>query len=176
MLYLYHRVPKNMQGNVLYPLNLLKEKYPDIYAKEVSKYDNRKHLLEVKIPLLNCVWNDVLHFSAVHPSHIKEALIAGGKDADFTLSCYQVDPKMLSSENTVVYLYNQGSATNPSNKKVFIPYNPNDIGKFAVMPEGTKRYYKESITQGKKTLLFHLIPHILYRETLSIVGLPIITV
>ncbi len=67
MIYLYHSVPKNLQGNILYPLNTLKEKHPEIYEQQVSKYVGREHMTQQRIPILDCLWNDVLHFSAVNP-------------------------------------------------------------------------------------------------------------
>ncbi len=30
--------------------------------------------MEQRIPILNCLWNDVLHFSPVHPAKIKQAM------------------------------------------------------------------------------------------------------
>ncbi|MBK8551651.1 MAG: hypothetical protein IPL53_11555 [Ignavibacteria bacterium] len=70
MNYLYHRVPKNLRGNVLYPLNTLKEIHPDLYEQQASKYAGREHITCQIIPILNCLWNDVLHFSAVNPEEI----------------------------------------------------------------------------------------------------------
>jgi len=68
-------VPKKMKGKILYPLNVLKKKYPTLYKKEVQKYDGRKKVLQGKIPSpFNCLWNDVLHFSPVEPSKVMNAL------------------------------------------------------------------------------------------------------
>ena len=41
MNYIYHRVPKEMRGEVLFPLNTLKETEPDLYEKESAKYVGR---------------------------------------------------------------------------------------------------------------------------------------
>ena len=71
MIYLYHSVPKNLEGSILYPLNTLKGKHPDIYEQQVSKYVGREHIKEQRIPILDCLWNDVLHFSAVNPKEVK---------------------------------------------------------------------------------------------------------
>ena len=38
MEFLYHRVPVNMEGSILYPLNQLKNLHPDIYVEHVKKY------------------------------------------------------------------------------------------------------------------------------------------
>ena len=70
MEYLYHRVPKNMSGTVLYPLNVLKKTHPGIYDEHVKKYSDREHLLTTEVPPLHCLWNDVLHFTAVAPQEL----------------------------------------------------------------------------------------------------------
>lgn len=85
MNYLYHWVPKDLQGDTLFPLNTLKEKYPDLYKKEASKYVGREQIMQDVLPILNCLWNDVLHFSAVHPSLVKEALFESGRTKPFEL-------------------------------------------------------------------------------------------
>jgi hypothetical protein len=78
--YLYHRVPKDMRGNTLHPLNQLKKVSPDIYAQKVKKYEGRLEILERKIPALDCLWNDVLHLTAVHPTVLNAAFESVGKN------------------------------------------------------------------------------------------------
>jgi hypothetical protein len=56
---LYHRVPDALIGSILYPLNQLKTIYPDLYAREVSRYDSRKRVLQMRIPLLDCLWKRI---------------------------------------------------------------------------------------------------------------------
>ena len=103
MMYLYHLVPENMQGNTLYPLNLLKGKYSDAHEKELRKYDNdREDLPKRIIPILNCLWSDVLFFAVIHPIELKKALVEAGIKRK--MSFYQVNPKAINPDNTVVYL------------------------------------------------------------------------
>ncbi|OGH69242.1 MAG: hypothetical protein A2754_04190 [Candidatus Magasanikbacteria bacterium RIFCSPHIGHO2_01_FULL_47_8] len=176
MNYLYHSKPKDLKGNILYPLNFLKEKHPDIYENQVKKYTGREHITQQRIPTLNCLWNDVLHFSAVHPKEIKEALIQAGRTDDFTMEYYQVDPKILDLANTTVYLYAHQDLKDKMNEGNFAPYNPEELAQFSSMPQSTKDYYKEMIAKGERPLLYHGIPHILYKGNLDLTGIPIITV
>lgn len=76
--YLYHKVPPDFVGPILYPLNRLKQRLPDVYARQVKKYQGREAVLKRRIPHLNCLWNDVLHFSPVHPTQCRAALQAAG--------------------------------------------------------------------------------------------------
>src|SRR3989344_4084115 len=169
-MYLYHRVPKNLQGCFLYPLNELKEKYPVVYAYEVQKYAGRKQLLNRRIPLLNCLWNDVLHFSAAHPKEIKQALADAGDSSGFTTTYFQIDPKSIDCKNTVIYLYSLPLREGKFDPDDFIAYDPEKLVKLSLMPQQTKEYYKEMINKDKKTLLYHKIPHILFRGSLDTSG------
>lgn len=169
-------VPKQMYGTVLYPLNSVKEEHPDIYEQQVSKYVGREHITQQKIPILDCLWNDVLHFSAVNPKVIKQALIEAGRNPDFTMSYYQVDPKLIEPKNAIVYLYVHADKRHKMNEENFVPYNPDEVKKFSSMPQATTDYYNEMIGNGERPLLYHKIPHILYKGTLDITDLPVISV
>ncbi len=71
MEYLYHRVPPHMEGTILYPLNQLKDIHPKLYAQEVKKYEGRERLLLAEVQPLHCLWNDVLHMTAVSPDEVR---------------------------------------------------------------------------------------------------------
>ncbi|MEO8666216.1 MAG: hypothetical protein ABI462_12050 [Ignavibacteria bacterium] len=176
MNYLFHMVPKNIRGNVLYPLNTLKEIYPDIYEQRIKNYAGRESLMLHRIPVLDCLWNDVLHFSAVDPKEVKQALIEAGRDPDFSMTCYQVDPELFATENTIIYLYAHDKVEDKLNRENFTAYDPDDVSKYSPMPQATKDYYKEIIVEGGRPLLFHRVPHILYKGILDIKNLPLITV
>ncbi|TOO19743.1 hypothetical protein CGH40_24485, partial [Vibrio parahaemolyticus] len=77
-MYLYHRVPVNLQGNMLFPLNELKQVHDNLYQFHVKKYRDREGALERRVLPLDCLWNDVLHLSPIHPHKIKKALIEQG--------------------------------------------------------------------------------------------------
>lgn len=176
MNYLYHRVPKNLQGNILYPLNTLKDMHPDIYQEHYAKYLGREDLTNRKIPILNCLWNDVLHFSPVHPKEIKKALIEAGRTADFEMTCYEIDPRVLDLGNTIAYVYNPENKINNPNPNSFLAFDVTQLVKYSVMPEKNKQYYKQMISEGKKPLLYPWVTHILYKGSLDISSLPIVTV
>ncbi len=167
MTHLYHRVPEEMRGDILYPLNILKDREPDLYTKEVAKYVGREYLLLDKIPTLDCLWNDVLHFTAVHPTEIKKALVEAGRSKPFNEEFFEIDPRLLNSKNTVVYLYQHQDRKDKLKEANFASYNPEQLGPYAVIPPATKEYYKEMFSQGKRPLTFHRIPHILFKGSLE---------
>jgi hypothetical protein len=175
MYYLYHKVPKELEGNILYPLNQLKTILPHTFEKELEKYKGREALLQVEIPFLNCFWNDVLHLTAVPPIEVKSALIKAGQTPDFEMNYFQIDPKMLTAEKAIVYLYTQKSFQDISEEKNFKPYAPTEVYKYSQMPQKTTEYYKQLIDQRKRPLLYHLIPHILYQGSINTENLRIVT-
>lgn len=68
--YIYHLVPKGMIGETLIPLSDLKIELPELYTKEIRKYDDhpqRKLLPKRILKKLNCPQEEVLHFSPIHP-------------------------------------------------------------------------------------------------------------
>ena len=73
-------VPKGFDGERLYPLNQLKMLNPEVAAEHAKKYANRKALPERRIPPLDCLWNDVLMFSPVHPAEIMQTFRKAGYD------------------------------------------------------------------------------------------------
>lgn len=179
--YLYHMVPFNketgeidMRGKVLHPGNTLKVLHPDLYVSKHAKYDDRQHVVEQFIPTLEAAWNDVLHFTPIHPDELKKALIEAGAEPR-EMKFYQVDPALLDPKLTTIYLYQEKSKEDKMGEESFAEYDPDKLHEYASLPEETKQYYKEMIEQGRKPLLFVGVPHILHKGSLDISGLEVIT-
>ena len=118
----------------------------------------------------------LLRFSAVDPKEIKQALIEAGRDPDFSLHCYRIDPASIDPKNAIVYLFAHADGKDEMGAENFVPYDPNEMAGFSVMPQATKDYYKEAIAKGERPLRYYRIPHILYKGILDITGLSIVTV
>jgi hypothetical protein len=176
MNYLYHRVHQDMRGDILYPLNLLKDKFPDIYTEKKQKYDGREHLLDIQVTPLNCLWNDVLHFSPIHPKDLKEALLESGRKKEFNMQFYQIDDDSLESEKTTIYLYPNIIKNFKVFSEDFTEYSPSKISECSSIPDKTKQYYRETYQQDGKPFLYAGIPHVLYKGTLDISNAPIVSV
>lgn len=158
-------VPKDMKGAILYPLNTLKDIHPQLYESYVKKYEGRTELMDRRIEKLDCKWNDVLHCSALNPSIVVEALRKLGKDIH--LNYFEIDAEKLDPKYTLIYLYTPRPFGTPPPESDFIEYNPQDVEKYAYLPEETIQYYKEMIEVGKNPLAFHLVPHILYKGVID---------
>lgn len=174
MEYLYHRVPKNMSGTVLYPLNVLKETHPEIYNDQVKKYEGREKLLTTEVPPLNCLWNDVLHFTAVSPQELKNNLAKADIHID-PISWFKIPISMIEGEKSIAFTYRRDQDLVP-NFKEYEPFDPKRIEIYRVVPEETIEYYKQKKDDGNRPLLFHLVPHVLFKGNIDTKGLEIVTV
>ncbi|MBU2103488.1 hypothetical protein KKD81_02500 [Patescibacteria group bacterium] len=173
--YLYHMVPEDLEGTTLYPLNQLKEIHPELYEKKAGKYADRAHIMEQYIPTLEAAWNDVLHLTAVHPQELKKALEEAGLETK-TMKFFQVDPELLGSENTIIYLNTDKNSSDKMSTGNFSGFVPEELKPYSELPESTKLYYKEKALKGERHLLFVGIPHILYKGSIDTANLPVITV
>jgi len=164
-----------MRGTVLYPLNQLKEIYPDAYDEYVKKYVGREHLLETRIPILNCLWNDVLHFTAVHPETLYKNLKEAGFDADEIVSkkWFKVPIDLLEQDKTISCLYRRDISVIPRARD-FQQFDPNKMDLYATVPKETLDYYKKQWSKGERPLFFHRVPHILFKGTIDTKNLEII--
>ena len=153
-----------MQGSILFPLNELKEIFPDVFAKAMKKYSWREKLLDQHIAPLDCLWNDVIHLSPVHPAKLKHAMQKAGRPMNFDWKFYEIDASLLDPTKTVVYI---GSPSDMIETD-FFAFDPNDLEKYSTVPEATKVYYKRIADRGERPLTFHLIPHILFRGSIDI--------
>ena len=181
MSYLYHRKTLGLEGNILYPLNELKTLKPHIYEKAVRKYKGREILLTRKVPILDCLWNDVLHFSPVHPAKIfaKFDEMIGGKFLEKPLQFFEVNPTAMgfNADNAVIYLHTprkKGDFTIP--KSDFIPFNTELLADYQEIPKATIAHYQETIPNKKQAWLYLFVPHILYKGTLEVEKLKVIEV
>ena len=165
MKYVYHKVPIGMQGNIIYPLNTLKKAYPKLYQQQLRKYEGRGKVMKQLIPGLNCLWNDVVHLTAVSPNKIKKIFNNYGEAFEWRF--YKIPLKDLELNKTIVYLYNDKPRETLSSGN-FKKLIESDFQKYSEIPIETVRYYKDMFDQRKKPLVFHRIPHIFYRGVLDI--------
>lgn len=180
MTFVYHLMPKQLEGNVLYPLNQLKTLYPSLYEQQRQKYLGREEMMERKIPLLqNCFWNDVLFFTSVHPSAIKHGFLSVGKTWK-TLKWGQIDIQKgyFSADNTVVYYPDVsreiGNFTLQPDR--FSLFEPARIITTYELPQVTIAYYRECVTNQTTIFAWRGLPHILYRGSISIDDIEVIEV
>jgi hypothetical protein len=183
--YVYHRVPPDLRGRVLYPLNELKGRFPDLYERLQENYATRGDIAALRIPPLgNCLWNDVLHLSPIHPARIQSALAEAGHDLPAPWRrFFQIDARLLDQASTVVYgpreAYWSGHFDiEKASAEVgldCVPFSPELLRGLGEVPEATRDYYAHVTAEaaagasraGSFPAIFLHTPHVLYKGQLD---------
>lgn len=164
--YLYHMVPKEMKGSFLYPLNEYKYTDPDLYEANIKKYEWREYLLQTKIELFDCLWNDVVFLSPVHPAEISEEQKTAWFPKKRIKKWFKIPVSMLDSDKLgVVY-----------NIRNYTALTDDLLDRIAHLPEKTKAYYKECFAVWKRPLILGNAPHVLYKGSIDTTDVEIIEI
>lgn len=166
----YHAVPENMQGSVLYPRNQLAKLYPELAAEYTAAYAGREEVASQHIPTLGCNWGDVLFLSPVHPQLVIDTMRDHGAPVDFKLEAYQVEIDTLDqSKLTVMLTVGLGD-----DGKQFVPYDASRLAEWRQIPQISRDHYDKMVALGEQPFTYGGIPHFLYRGTIDIIGLPVV--
>jgi hypothetical protein len=76
--FVYHAVPNEMVGELIYPLNELASAAPEIYEKQRAKYLGREAVLDAVISAEGLLFNDTVHCAPLHPYRLFAARDAFG--------------------------------------------------------------------------------------------------
>lgn len=161
-----------MVGTVLYPLNALKDREPEVWRQEVAKYEGREHVLEKPITPLGCLWNDVLHLSTVHPAIVAAELKTAGFEP-LRQRFFEIDAGMLDPERTVIFLNRPVEVLDDTDDAQWLPFDQASLVGLTELSEPTRRYYRESAALGQRPFLYVFLPHVLFHGPLEICGLPV---
>lgn len=156
--YLYHRVPGKMQWKYLMPWNTLKVKHPEIADKCFKKYEDRQWLTKKKIELFDCLWNDVLFFSGVHPDKFLRHFRKNGRATKKRL-WYEIPLEDFDSEKLWIIDWSWGKAH---------AFNEILFSESQVLSKKTLEYYKKQFKEGKNALILKGTPHIVYHGTVDV--------
>jgi hypothetical protein len=174
---LYHVRHDNFRGDTLYPLNQLANVAPDLYEAQRAKYRGREALCAQRVPVLDCLWNDVIHFSPVHPSRVREAMAAEGLGDHWRQKhWFVIDPVKLnfSAENTVIFLHRDLASETSVAGEDFEPYSIKRVRELTEVPQRTRDAYQAFRLHGTAAFLFSGVPHILHRGSIDVSHIDVI--
>lgn len=165
-----------MIGDVLYPLNRLASVDSDAGAEETKKYEGRKHLMAVRLPILNCLWNDAIHLSPIHPSKIRQALFETGfQDVPLARTFFLIDPKALTPGKAIHFKNSTDTAGKydfPDTDFSF--FNHAEYQELPDVPIEQRNYFIRMKAEGGRPLLWARTPHVFYQGELNIKNAKII--
>ncbi len=128
---------------------------------------------------LDCLWNDVIHTTAVHPQEMKDEMINAGltRLKDERQKYYKIPVEILDPQRTAVCLYKEEFGENVSlDFKNFVWFDSDDMDAYSDLPEATKNFYKQCRAERRKFRSFVYVPHILYQGELDVSECEIIEV
>ncbi|MCJ8279910.1 MAG: hypothetical protein MJK14_08310 [Rivularia sp. ALOHA_DT_140] len=154
---------------------------PEIYSAQIQKYLGREALMQRRIPILNCLWNDVLHFSTVHPNQIRNAFINLNLKW-YSRNWFQINPLKIAfcTENTAIYINQRvpkkkGDLGNFSFTNIeYYPFSQELLDKLTELPAVNLEYLNFAKANRERPLLFQNVPHVLYYGSINLDDVEII--
>jgi len=180
MPFLYHARPPDMRGEMLYPLNLLRAIHPDLYEHQRGKYAGREALLELRIPILEVLWNDALHLSPLHPYHLAAAWRAAGLSSPAWECGFFKIPLERIDRHRCVWFANGEVAVNDTPRTAPLALPVSEITRFDPIayeelvqpPASYHEYLRRMQERGRRPRPFAHIPHVLVAAPIDVAGLP----
>ncbi len=168
-MYLYHHVPQSQNGEVIYPLNQLKEKFPDIYSMQSAKYDDIQEK-DVEIPGFG-YWNDCINLMPVNPGLVKSELEKYGHDTSWGWRFYRIDAEKLDTSKLTIMIMSEYDGVF---ERDFVQFNKDNFDKYCHIGDVTRVLFQEAKDKGEQPNTFARVPHVLYKGSISTKGLEVI--
>ena len=185
MAYVYHLCAPDFRGNILYPLNGLREPFPDLYEREREKYIGRESVLEYRIPILNAVWGDTVNLSTLDP----RLLVTERRKLQVPFSQLLMRRLVRIPVEHIAALpavrYDSAShwlnsspgdtsvpATPPEDE--FSAFDPATYQETTEVPALHREYLERQLERGARALGFVFVPHVLVAAPIDLQGLEII--
>jgi hypothetical protein len=168
--FLYHARPARMHGETLYPLNLLREVAPDLYEHERGKYVGREELLELRIPVLDVLWNDALHLAPIHPRRLAAAWRAIGLQSPaWEREFFEIPVERIDAGRSVWF---EGGVLPLDDVTRF---DPTAYRELEQPPGAYHEYLRSYEAKGRPPRPFGYVPHVLVAAPIDVAGLRVTT-
>lgn len=169
MMIVYHFVPKNQKGDIIYPLNQLKYKYPEIYKKHFAKYNNIKEK-DVEIPGFG-YWNDCINLMPINPALVKQELENFGHSTNWEWKFYKIDTDNLDTSKLIIMTVTEDNAIL---RRHFIPFSKQAFERYCHIGDATREVFKKAKNKGEQPNTFARMPHVLYKDSINTSNLEIV--
>lgn len=161
----YHGVPEDLEDTKLLPLTELHKIRPDLYAQYAEKYKDRPEIMARKVPLLDCLWNDVVQLLPLHPQKVFELQVKLGLIPEVPpYRFFEIDSEQLELDRAVVFFKTAAGEENTEFKWL----RDIDVEDLKQIPQATKEYYQSLVGSGELPFNYQFIPHILYKGKIDI--------
>ena len=155
-----------MEGTRLIPLNQM-DKEKDLYNKYSKKYIGREDLIEQRFPILDCLWNDVVQFSALDPRVIIKELRKYNEDLILSRkSFYKFSVKDIVSSYEAIVFDRDTSRKDKSfeiEPHEVMELKENSYRELESVPKRTIEYWERVKKDGGVFLMFPFITHVMVK-------------
>jgi len=161
---LFHLGITDPRGEALLPLNVLRERYPDLHVRHYAKYAGREHRLRERVMPLDCCWADVVFLSPLDPTILFDAARSAGRRVwggpVWTLDASQLDP-----DKCCIRLMRVTPGARTADPGTENDYLPLTTAGLRAVSEVTHRALERLRTLGpyEPVLPFGDVPHVLHR-------------
>ena len=158
---LWHHVPQNMQGSLLWPLRALEEVSAEVAGVQRAKYAGREHIANLHVPLLDCRWDEVVFFSPIHPDTIHDAVRSAGGTTRAG-HAYEIDMQTLKDHELIWF---DPKKAGPNGALTPESVWPVEQSTYRAQPLSGRapHYYKRCVDAGRQPLLLGTELHVLAR-------------
>jgi hypothetical protein len=168
---IYHMCPPRMVGEVLYPLNTLRQLHPGVYKHEIAKYQDHPSRFDLPrriIPKLNCLWNDVVQCSPVHPHFLYLAFRERGLlPVQHSRTFFQI-PLSTLGDVPIAIVSSSGDPTISLREEEVCLLDHATYHELDALPAQALEWY-DHLTRKKKLFgLFMGIPHVMVQGPIMI--------
>lgn len=170
--YVYHGIPHNMIGTNLVPLNKMGEELKEVKALHLSKYEGREEVLNRRIELLDCLWNDVVQFLPMDPQKVFEKQVELGLIPSVPpYKFFKIPVSLLDPNKTVVFF-----KTAPGEENVTTKWLTDvNFEELSEIPPATIAYYETLTGTGELPFNYQFIPHVVSMDEIDVSGAQIVT-
>ena len=169
MPFAYHARPASLRGETLHPLNRLRDTHRELYERERRKYAGREALLKLRIPVLDVLWNDALHLSAIHPGRLAASWRAAGLQSPiWEREFFQIPVERIDASRSAWF----PSGALPFTEVVW--FDPERYREPDVAPDGYDEYLRRCRERGRQPRPFAYVPHVLVAAPIDVSGLGVV--
>lgn len=160
-------------GKTLYPLNVLKHEIPEAASNHLLKYHGREWALGKEIPILNCLWNDVLHLSPVSPQIIldtmkEESLYESGNEPK-EIEVFKIPVDLIDCDRAVCFQsYNFDIESFDPELDKFEQFSRDVYQEQVQVYPNQIKTWKSDKAAGRRLFWFSHTMHILIKQTIDI--------
>lgn len=144
--FVYHWKTDDFKGSELIPLNELKNEHPKIFENAFKKYIGRESLTNYQLPILKCLWNDVIHLAPIHPFIVKRQIEALGGTPRLGIKWFKIPVEKLENTRSIYFQDDEVFRNDYNFKNAKITqFNVSEYCELTGVPAHTTHYFQREI-------------------------------